>query len=244
MALISCPECQREISDRVKACPHCGYPLVEDAAAAMPLPTDSNLQPQSTSIKTKPGAKKFWLAAAVIALAILIGAGVYVSESARAKAEARETWLSNLKSVHLAMLTSGADAENLGNLTRSVWYNTIFEKFDADTDPYTRNGWSFHEDFNESLQLLWAADSTQETISKINSDRDEIAAYMKALQSPPDDLVTCFNTVTDMHKAYTELVNLVTSPSGSLNSFTDNFRSADEALITQYNQLETQIPDE
>lgn len=25
MALINCPECQREISDTVKACPHCGY---------------------------------------------------------------------------------------------------------------------------------------------------------------------------------------------------------------------------
>lgn len=27
MALISCPECGKEISDKVKACPYCGYPL-------------------------------------------------------------------------------------------------------------------------------------------------------------------------------------------------------------------------
>ncbi len=27
MALIKCPECEREISDRAKACPHCGFPL-------------------------------------------------------------------------------------------------------------------------------------------------------------------------------------------------------------------------
>ena len=26
MALISCPECKRQISDRAAACPHCGYP--------------------------------------------------------------------------------------------------------------------------------------------------------------------------------------------------------------------------
>lgn len=32
MALISCPECHREISDQVQSCPHCGYPLQSDPA--------------------------------------------------------------------------------------------------------------------------------------------------------------------------------------------------------------------
>lgn len=27
MALINCPECNREISDKAVSCPHCGYPL-------------------------------------------------------------------------------------------------------------------------------------------------------------------------------------------------------------------------
>ena len=27
MALINCPECGREISDKASACPHCGYPI-------------------------------------------------------------------------------------------------------------------------------------------------------------------------------------------------------------------------
>ncbi len=30
MALIKCPECGKEVSDRAKACIHCGYPLNED----------------------------------------------------------------------------------------------------------------------------------------------------------------------------------------------------------------------
>lgn len=30
MALIKCPECQKEISDKSKQCIHCGYPLIED----------------------------------------------------------------------------------------------------------------------------------------------------------------------------------------------------------------------
>ena len=27
MAIISCPECKNEISDKAKSCPHCGFPL-------------------------------------------------------------------------------------------------------------------------------------------------------------------------------------------------------------------------
>ena len=27
MALINCPECNREISDKAKSCPHCGFPI-------------------------------------------------------------------------------------------------------------------------------------------------------------------------------------------------------------------------
>ena len=30
MALIKCPECGKEISDKSKLCIHCGYPLEEE----------------------------------------------------------------------------------------------------------------------------------------------------------------------------------------------------------------------
>jgi len=36
MALIGCPECQKEISDKTKNCPHCGYPL-ENNSIGKPL---------------------------------------------------------------------------------------------------------------------------------------------------------------------------------------------------------------
>ncbi|NNF87976.1 MAG: DUF4190 domain-containing protein [Acidimicrobiia bacterium] len=32
MALISCPECSREVSDRAPACPNCGYPIPEPSS--------------------------------------------------------------------------------------------------------------------------------------------------------------------------------------------------------------------
>lgn len=33
MALITCPECGREISDKAVACPHCGFPIQEHLQA-------------------------------------------------------------------------------------------------------------------------------------------------------------------------------------------------------------------
>lgn len=34
MAMIECPECEREVSDQATSCPHCGFPLSDDAAKA------------------------------------------------------------------------------------------------------------------------------------------------------------------------------------------------------------------
>ena len=31
MALIKCPECELQVSDKALSCPHCGYPLKESA---------------------------------------------------------------------------------------------------------------------------------------------------------------------------------------------------------------------
>lgn len=33
MALMSCPECGKEISDAARSCPHCGYSIREAAAS-------------------------------------------------------------------------------------------------------------------------------------------------------------------------------------------------------------------
>lgn len=33
MAMIQCPECNKELSDKARVCPHCGYPIQPDAEA-------------------------------------------------------------------------------------------------------------------------------------------------------------------------------------------------------------------
>lgn len=36
MALISCPECNKEISDKAQSCPSCGVPILEGAPNEIP----------------------------------------------------------------------------------------------------------------------------------------------------------------------------------------------------------------
>lgn len=50
MALISCPECSREISDSAKACPHCGYPLVEVLKKENSISTKENIKINKTGV--------------------------------------------------------------------------------------------------------------------------------------------------------------------------------------------------
>jgi predicted amidophosphoribosyltransferase len=38
MALFQCPECKREISDKAKHCPHCGYVLEKEQAVPPSVP--------------------------------------------------------------------------------------------------------------------------------------------------------------------------------------------------------------
>ncbi|NUN94545.1 MAG: zinc-ribbon domain-containing protein [Candidatus Omnitrophica bacterium] len=61
MALVSCPECQREVSNVATACPHCGYPL--------------DLKPEVTPIELTGKKWKLFQAwgCGLICLALIVG---------------------------------------------------------------------------------------------------------------------------------------------------------------------------
>ena len=65
MALINCPECNKEISDTAKNCIHCGYVLKEE---------NNVIQPQTVIIEPKKGlsAKKNLNIGAIIFMALSI----------------------------------------------------------------------------------------------------------------------------------------------------------------------------
>lgn len=70
MALITCPECGREISDQAKACIHCGYPLEhakEDRFALVLLDAGGDLDKTAEALQGIPGYEAWEKAVATAA---------------------------------------------------------------------------------------------------------------------------------------------------------------------------------
>ncbi len=76
MALISCPECGKQISDSTPTCPHCGYRFSADAAAP-PSPTE--IKPSKSNVPV--GAIKTLSGIAIILISIpfigVFGLGIF-----------------------------------------------------------------------------------------------------------------------------------------------------------------------
>lgn len=238
MALIHCPECTKEISDKVVACPHCGYPLMENnkEREVTPQPVEVTAVKLQTNSKTK---KTIFVS--IIGVVVLVG--LVFGINAYKNQKAYNTYIDNLQAAQLLMISGGSDAEALCNLTGQVWRNAIYEDRDSETDKFTRPNGYFVSDFNAALSNLYANSSTKTTVSEIESNQEAVKLLIKDLQSPPKGLEKCYDTVTDLYSAYKGLTDLAVDPSGSLTSFLDSKSTKIDAFMEAYEKLSNQIPE-
>lgn len=249
MALIICPECKKEISDQASVCPNCGFPLSKPEST-VPIPVDKP-SPATSIPKTTNHKKTIAIICALIVLAI-VGIAVIIFARKSSAASARKEYISNLNIARATMLQGAADAEETCNLINSVWHNAIFKKSDASTDKYTRKPGvssskkeeTFYDDFNDALGNLFDSDEYQDSVSKIASAQITVEDYMKKLQSPPEDLETCYETIDILYDEFVGLTGLAVNPTGSLQSFGDSFHDSDSKFMKYYEKLGTQIPED
>lgn len=263
MALITCKECGKEISEHAVVCPHCGYPLLKDESTANANRIVKTESSSSSSYTERPQRRKLpviilsaiLLIAAVIAFILIknakekaaaeVAESIAASESSRLEEErinAYNDYIDNLETVRFAMLSGAAESESVCNLTKSVWYNTIYKESDSKTDKYTKNGTGFHSDFNISLNKLYESEEIVSSINTLRENQRTVEELIKTLQSPPEELNECYKTVMEMYSAYSSFVQLATSPSGSLKTYSENFNSYDSNMMTLYDKLGVQIP--
>lgn len=154
-----------------------------------------------------------------------------------ARVQAVNDYASNLELASFTMLTGASTAEEAGTLIHDVWYDTIFDEHNADTSKYT----SANSDFNDSLSKLFSDEEFQDKIASIKSNQDTVKELMQELTNPPAEYEEAYNTLKDYYDAYLELTNLAISPSGSLQSYTDDFNEADSNVLKYYNAMDVYI---
>ena len=136
-----------------------------------------------------------------------------------------------------SMLSGASDAETCGNLIKQVWYNAIYEKSDSKTDKYTKPTGYYVFDFNDALQNLFSDSSFSGQIADINDNKDTVNSLMKKLKNPPEEYKDAYESLSKLYDAYISLTNLATDPTGSLQTYSQNFNDADNETLNCYNAL-------
>ncbi len=242
MALIQCPECNKEISDKVRACPHCGFPFADKPNGHSDI---QQVEIASVNISPKDPAKtkKTVIGVTSVFVILVLAFAIFIITKNNNEKKEYNAFIDNLNLVRMAMLNGGSEAESLLNLTAKVWYNSIFEERDPETDKYTmNNGYSFNDDFNASLYALFLDPSTLATISKIEENQASVETMMKVLQNPPDNLVRSYENILELYTNYKSLTNLAINPSGSLETFNQKKSQKIDEFLELFQKLETQIP--
>lgn len=160
MSIIICKECGIEFDKNLLSCPNCG--------AINPMAVEKNNN-------TKKKKLFVALAVVVVIIALIFSIGNIIKKS---------IYCSNMEIVSYTMIEGAAKSEDAGNLIHSVWYNSIFEIQDDNTDKYTMQNGVFLDDFNDALYNLFNDDEFSETITAINNNKAEVIELMKELKKP------------------------------------------------------------
>lgn len=235
-----CPDCGAELEEGMDTCPKCGCPI-ENTIETEKTPQ----QVEVTGVKITKKSKKIIVIAtiAVIVAAIITVLGVQTHKknvAAKAAAEAQkqsEEYGTNLNMAAYSMLSGASDAETCGNLIKQVWYNAIYEKSDSKTDKYTKPKGYYVSDFNDALQNLFSDSSFSSQIADINDNKDTVNSLMKKLKNPPEEYKDAYESLSKLYDAYISLTNLATDPTGSLQTYSQNFNDADNETLNCYNAL-------
>ncbi len=265
MAIIKCPNCNEDISDKALKCVHCGYELqmskrvCKECGATIrkngkicskcgcPVDYSENKQSQNDELKeVKNISSKKKIIIGIISFVVivfLVLAVILLLEYSEEKQErkANKKYKEDLNTITYKMMTGSAQAEKCGNQIKKVWSNTIWEKSDVETDKYTKKYGIFNDDFNDSLTSLFSDSNFIELKDDVEANQNEINRLMRNMKNPPDDLEDAYDDLKDFYEDYLTLTNLCLKPTGSLQTYSAKFNEADSDVLNEYNKMKTYL---
>ena len=196
MALIKCPECGKEISDKTESCIYCGYPLKEKKTAQSVHETKKPLESHVVAYRCSPGST-----VSIFVIGLILGLVIMIAYLALGISFGDVLWLSMgliaILAVFLIIVSSyglikvGANASNKHNCIEynaddcKFILNTLWgEEIVIDPSDYVELKDNFHTD--NMLILTYRLPSGQ--LKKVNlgacADREGLRARInKVIES-------------------------------------------------------------
>lgn len=241
MGLINCPKCRKAISDRAISCPYCKFAFskqnfVKCEECGTEYESDLSACPKCGCPKPSITKKRNHNTVAIsVIFTVLIVVGILGFGVTQRLKEA--AYYSDMETVSYAMLDGAAKAETAGNLIKSVWYNAIYEEQDSETDQYTMKNGKFVDDFNDALSRLFEDENFIDSISEIETNQSEVSDLMKQLKNPPKKYEEAYSVLKVYYDNYLKMTRTVISPTGSLNTFLEDFNTYDNDIVDSYEKM-------
>ncbi len=266
MAMIKCPKCNEDVSDKSTKCIHCGHVLIEKpklfceecgneirksdklcSKCGCPIDKQHDLQKvEVTKIKIGNDISKKKIIIGIAVFLLIVG-GIFGFITIKNNSDKKKTqklseqYEDNLSTITYKMLSGAASAETCGNKIKKVWSNSIWKDDDDETDKYTKTNGKFNEDFNDSLSALFADPDFIKTTDNVEKNQKEVNKLMKEMKQPPEEWKEAYNDLKDYYDDYLTLTNLCTNPSGSLQTYSTNFNNADTDALNGYNKIKSYL---
>jgi hypothetical protein len=246
MALMNCPECAKEISDKSTVCIHCGYPLdtmqsvtEQHPPARQPINLDAD-QPISSG---RAFNRRMWFAVFGIVLVLLVGGGVgwnvYVAQQAKLSQEAYQNGGHELLT---DMLDTMVLAEKMANLNINVWHDAIYREDTPATEKYVWQSGYGHVDFETALLNLALDPDIQKQRTAITDGKTSAQAAMKTLV-PTTDQTATQQKLLELYALFEEFTSLATEPTGSYNTYTEQVATTKASFLRLFNELKILLPE-
>lgn len=238
---MKCPRCGKEMTQKemngimYHVCEDCRVrrKIISPSASA-----ETATDVPSTVVPKKSHTKKWVIIALLCVFIFAIGiGGIFIFRHNQEQKE--QEYIQSIKNFSTEVLLAAASCEDVCNLTQAVWYNTIWEKSDTETDKFTKVAGEFRDDFNDSLVALFSDSDYTNDLNSIEIMTESIDQKIIKLADYPASLQKYYDASVELYKSYKKFANLAASPSGSLESYREDFSNYDSDTLDKYDDLET-----
>lgn len=199
-------------------------------------------QPELSQPKKFLDKKKMIILGLIVIVAVVgIGFGVksYMDNKAREEyINQYNQYVDDIGTLNIKMLSDGAAAEDVCNLTLKVWSNAIWKTSDSKTDKYTKSNGTFVSDFNDALINLTKDKEVMTKRVALSSAIDDTAEKMEKMKNPPKDLEDKYGVLKEMFDVYQDFLNTAVTPSGSYTSYNSNLSDYSSELVKLYKKVD------